>query len=191
MISKLIIAVVSLMMPLAIFGQTTSSATSKANQQLSNSDEAFLKAIIQEDISEIGLAQMALQKSSDPQIKQYAQTKILAADPEMRDRADQIIQQSGMTPPTTPNALQESIRSELSGESGKSFDKSYMVYEASQQSADAKLMDREIKSTNNSTVKTYAKDEQTPVQQAAASAIQVNKVVASGLIHYKSPGAGD
>jgi putative membrane protein len=187
--SKLILLVTSLALPLAVAGQNPATAN-KPNEQLSSSDKSFVTALIQEDISEIDLAKMALQKSADPQVKDYAQTKILGADPEMRERADQIAQQYGINPPTEPNARQKQVHGELSGKNGNLFDQSYMVYEATQQSADLQLVNAEINSTKNPTIKSYASKEKTPVEQAAASAIDVNKKVSSEMLHYKETDNG-
>jgi putative membrane protein len=196
MITKFMPTVVTLALTLVMAAQNPQDKNqnppdkNNSNDQLSSSDHSFLTALIQEDISEIELAKMALQKSSDPQVKQYAQTKILDADPEMRHGADQIARQCGLTPPSEPNARQKQVQGELSNKTGKLFDNSYMIYEAMQQNSDLELVNAELKSTKNSALKSYVTKEKTPVQQAAASAIDVNKKVASELATYKQPDAG-
>ena len=155
------------------------------NGQLSQGDEMFLKALIQEDISEISLAKMALQKSADPQVKQYARTKILAADPQMRDGAAKIASAQNIQPPTGPNARQRKIHGELAKKSGKYFDNAYMNYEASQQTADVKLVKAETKNSNNAQVKNYATAQQTPVEQAASAARNLSARVSSAMTYHR------
>lgn len=179
---------------MAMAGQNSSkmgpnTQQTQANQQLSNSDTAFLKALIKEDISEINLGQMALKKSQNPQVKQYAQTKILAADPSMKDGAAKIAREHGMQPPTGQGARKQQIEDELSQKTGALFDNAYMNYEATQQPADLKLVNTEINSTQNPEIKKYATTEKTPVQDAANSAVEISKEVSSGLTHYRQSGS--
>jgi predicted outer membrane protein len=166
-------------------GKPVASMPPLSNAQLSLDDQLFLEALIQEDISEIDLAGMALEKSDDPDVKQYAQTKILAADPQMRDGAAQIASAHGMTPPTEPEARQKEIKDKLSKMSGKLFDNAYMGYEANQQDADVKLVNAELAATKNPAVKAYVTKEKTPVEQAAAAALQVHTKIAQGLTNYR------
>lgn len=182
-----------LIFSMVMVGQNSSRPDQKneANgnhQQLSNSDKAFLQALVKEDTSEINLGNMALQKSQNPEVKQYVQSKILAADPSMRDGAEKIEREHGIQPPTGPGARKQQIEGELSRKTGKLFDNAYMNYEATQQPADVKLVDAEINSTGNSEVKKYATSERTPVEDAANTAVQVSKQISSTLTHYKQSG---
>jgi putative membrane protein len=159
--------------------------SAQPKQSFSASDQLFLKALIEEDISEISLAQMALQKSSNADVKQYAQTKILEADPHMRDGAAQVAQKNGMKPPTGPNGRQQEMYKRLENMSGKIFDGAYMTYEADQQTADVKLVQAEIDSTSDVEVKRFVTAEKTPVVEAAASAKEIAAKIASSMTQYK------
>lgn len=191
MLFKPLTLAITLALPLTMVGQNSSppKQQQQSAEQLSSADKMFLKAIVREDISEINLAKMALQKSSDPQVKQYAQTKILDAAPQMRDRAEQILQNNGISPPSHPNSMQKTMAGRLSGKSGKVFDNAYMNYEASQQTADFELVKTEIESTKNSEMKTYASSEQTPVEQAALAAKDVSTQISSQMQHYRQQSA--
>lgn len=182
---KLLVVGMALILPLAVAAQNSPATRKNNNGQLSQGDEMFLKALIQEDISEISLAKMALQKSSNPQVKQYAQTKILAADPQMRDGAARIASAHNFQPPTGPNARQRKIHGELAKKNGKYFDNAYMNYEASQQTADVKLVKTEIKSTSNAQVKQYVTAQETPVEQAASAARNLSAQISSALTSYR------
>lgn len=176
-------------LPLTMVGQSSPppspSNNSRGDQQLSKSDQTFLKALIQEDTSEIQLGKMALEKSENPQVKQYAQSKILAADPEMRDGAEKIAREHGVEPPTNVGATKQKIQNELSTKSGRIFDNAYMNYEASAQSDDLKLVNAELDSTQDPEMKNYVTAQKTPVEQAAKSAVQVSEQISSSMTHYK------
>lgn len=182
---KVLVLGMALTLPLAMFPQKSPANKNKSKGRFSQGDQMFLKALIQEDISEISLAKMALQKSSNPQVKQYARTKILAADPQMRDGAAKIIRADNLQPPTGPNTRQRKIHSELDKKSGKYFDNAYMNYEASQQTADMKLVKTEIQSTNDAQVKNYVTAQETPVEQAASAARDLSRNISSALTSYR------
>lgn len=182
---KLLALGVALTLPLAMFGQSSPATQKKNNGHFSQGDAMFLKALIQEDISEISLAKMALQKSATPEVKQYARRKILAADPQMRDGAAQIARAGNLQSPTRPNARQRKIHHELAKKTGKYFDNAYMNYEASQQTADVKLVKTEIESSSNAQVKNYATKEEAPVEEAASAARDISAKVSTAMTSYR------
>ncbi len=186
MVTRLLLLCIASALPLPLVAQS-SPAAPMANRadEIANSDKSFLQALIEEDISEINLANIALQKTSDPQVKQYAQSKILAADPAMRDGAEKIALEHGLQVPSGPGARKQSVQDEISKKSGRLFDNAYMNYEADQQAADLKLVETEIKSTRDPELTQFASAEKTPVQEAAEAAVQLNQQIASSLMHYK------
>ena len=182
---KLLVVGMALILPLALVAQNSPATHKENNGHFSQGDALFLKALIQEDISEISLAKMALQKATNPEVKQYARTKILAADPQMRDGAATIARAGNLQPPTGPNAKQRKMQGELAKKSGKYFDNAYMNYEASQQTADVKLVKTEIESSTNAQVKNYASKEETPVEEAASAARDISAKVSSAMTSYR------
>lgn len=163
----------ALVIPLAVSGQETSPANSSNPPQLSNKDRLFLHTLASEDQSEINLANLALKKSNDPKIQQYARSKILAADPEMKQGAEQIAQQNHTAISSSPNATAKKQYQILSQLSGTDFDRSYMGYENRQQAADLQVVQGEIGATNSPQIRSYAQQEVTPVQQASQAAQQL------------------
>ncbi|HVN19384.1 MAG TPA: DUF4142 domain-containing protein [Dongiaceae bacterium] len=191
MLFHVVLLSIALAVPVGVASPQQASAQEQNKSdkdQLSDSDKEFLKALIQEDTSEIELAQMALQKSSDPRVKDYAQTKILGADPQMRDGAEQIAREAGMQPPTQLNAVQKQMHDELSAKSGKIFENAYMNYEADQQQADVLLAKQELQSTSSSKMKNYVNAQKGPIEQAALSATQISAQISSEMTDYRQPG---
>jgi predicted outer membrane protein len=77
----------ALAVPLTMVGQampshndnTYNNSNSKPSSKMTAVDHHFLHQLAQEDQSEIDLATLALKKSDNPQVKDYANSKILAA----------------------------------------------------------------------------------------------------------------
>ncbi len=166
--------------PLTMMGQSMTNQNSQNNNtwnkssqktsQLSNSDQHFLSKLAREDQSEIDLAHLALKKSSNSQVRDYAQNKILAADPSMEHQAKNLARQDNAMIPSTQATMAKQEYDRLAKLSGSQFDQAYMKYEARKQEADLDAVQHEINSTNNQQVKTYAQKEETPVRQASQSA---------------------
>ena len=168
------ILVAALAVPLTLAGQTThnniSDKASNNTSQLSSQDKLFLHTIASEDESEIELAKLALKKSSDPQIQQYAKTKILAADPGMKEKAKELAEQNHTAISTSPNPTAKLRYQQLSNFSGKEFERDYAKYEGWKQAADLKAVQKEASSAANPRVRAYAQQEISPVQEAAQAA---------------------
>jgi putative membrane protein len=171
-----------LAIPMAMMGQsmgnqnTNTNAYPKSNKnmtEMSTSDQHFLCTLAQEDHSEIDLARLALKKSTNPKVQEYAKSKILAADPSMEQQARTIAQQDNENISNTTNKMEKNECDKLSKLSGTQFDKEYMKYEAWKQEKDLGSVRQEITSTKNQTVKDYARKEEPPVKQAAQSAEQI------------------
>lgn len=170
------IACAALAVPIFLSGQNTQPPAHPGQNnspQLSDHDHMFLHALASEDQSEIELARLALQKSTNPQIQQYARTKILAADPSMEQQAVQIAEQEHSHISTAPNPAAKADYANFAKLSGENFDKAYMHYEARQQAEDLKIVKNEITTASNQQLSDFARKEQAPVAQAAQSAEQI------------------
>lgn len=164
-------AALAVPMPVAAqSGQMPSSSAANNTSQLTHKDKLFLHTIASEDQSEIELAKLALKKSNDPKVKEYAKSKILAADPSMEKQAVQIAQQKHTSISCSPNQAAKLRYKQLSNFSGKQFDQAYVKYEARKQAGDFKAVKYEAASASSNQVRSYAQKEQTPVQQAAQAA---------------------
>lgn len=156
----------ALIVPMAAAGQVRNNYNAT---KLSSHDQQFLQKLACEDQSEIDLARMALQKSHNPQVQDYAKT-LLAADPGMEQQAKQIAQQDHNTISASPNQAEKQEYNKLSKLSGKQFDQEYIKYESWKQGADLKAVKNETAAATNRIVRNYSAKEETPVWQASQSA---------------------
>jgi putative membrane protein len=110
----------------------------------------FVKLAAQDGMTEVELGKLALSKSSNSDVKQFAQKMV-----QDHGRADQelaaLAQSKGLTVPTKLDAQHEAMVKELSAKSGTAFDSSYAahmakghtkavaLFQAASQSSDADL----------------------------------------------------
>jgi predicted outer membrane protein len=157
----------ALAIPTALAAQTTSSLKHSSG---TDQDELFLHSLASEDQSEIHLAKLALDKSHNPQVKEYAKSKILAADPKMEQEAQQIAQQIHLSITTKPDSGKRAEYQTLSRLAGEQFDQAYAKYESHQQQADLTTVQNETVTATHSQVRSFALKEEKPVGEAAQSA---------------------
>lgn len=165
--------------PLALAAQTPPSPPVGAAGQM------FLHKLAQQDHAEIRLANLALKRSSNAKVKNYANS-ILAADPDMARGAERIAQRaqppSASASSVAKAALGAASRKsqaeykKLSRLSGARFDRAYMGYEARQQSADLHTVEHEASTARNPRLKNFAAQQEAPVKKAAN---QARKLAAS------------
>ena len=89
------------------------------------SDKAFVKKAIMGNHSEIDAAQLALQKSSNDQVKQYAQ-KMVDDHTKMLDELHTLAQSQNIKYEDKPTPEGAKLKAKLEGLSGTAFDKAYI-----------------------------------------------------------------
>lgn len=88
-------------------------------------DKIFLQRASQGDFDEIKLSQLATQKAENPDVKAFAQRMITdhsMLEQQMKPFADQW----GLSPATSLDSEHQALYEQLSGLSGKEFDKAYI-----------------------------------------------------------------
>ncbi|HEY2532557.1 MAG TPA: DUF4142 domain-containing protein [Xanthobacteraceae bacterium] len=88
--------------------------------------QPFITRAIQADLAEVQMGKLAQQKSTAQQIKSFGQ--MLTNDHQANEqKASQIAKQMGVTPPTSPSAMQKSDYDHLSTLSGVAFDRQFVA----------------------------------------------------------------
>lgn len=103
--------------------QMGSAPIAQANK-LSAADQRFMTDAIQGDLSEIKMGELAQQKGQSDAAKQFGQ--MLQQDHSQHlDKAKALAQQSGLVPPSEPDAKQKAMYDRLSKLSDTQFDRQF------------------------------------------------------------------
>lgn len=133
-----------------------------ADESLSHWDKSFLTTAIESDAAEIKASEIALQKSTNPDVKSFAQ-KMIDAHTKTSDALKKLAMQKNVDPPTQPSLAQRTKIDLMSKLSGASFDKHYagsIAVSAHEdavklfQDADKKSKDADIKQFADATLPT-------------------------------------
>ena len=126
-------------------------------------EQIFLARASEADAAEIKQSKLALDKSTDPAVRDFAQQMITdhtALEVKMKPFADKY----SVTPVTTPNPDHQAEIDKLSGLSGKDFDKEYIASMEKDHRAALVLMDGERGTSKDKDLQAAAGDAYNTVQ---------------------------
>ena len=109
---------------MAVMGLAASLGASKAMAQ-SDSDKMFLMKASEGDLAEIKQSQLALDKSTNPKVKEFAQ-KMISDHTMLETNMKPFADKNGVMPATTLNADHQAEYDRESALSGADFDKEYI-----------------------------------------------------------------
>lgn len=130
-------------------------AQSSSNGKLDAHDNMFVKKAAQGNLAEVQLGQLALQKSSSPQVKQFAQ-RMIDDHSKAEDQLKQVASQDNVTLPDSPNAQQKATKDRLEKLSGSQFDRAYMRDMVTDHTKDVSEFKMEAKNAKDPAVKNFA-----------------------------------
>lgn len=122
--------------------------------QASNQDKFWMEAA-QGGMAEVALGNLALQKSQNEQVRQFAQTVV---DDHMKanDELKTLAASKNVTLPTDVNAKQKSTMNKLSGMSGADFDKEFIKMMVKDHEAMVRLFERQADRGTDADAKAFA-----------------------------------
>src|SRR5271165_6202649 len=144
--------------------QPTQPGTSPINQnpemnapngQTSPSDKAFVEDALKGGMAEVQLGQLALQKSNNEDIKQFAQ-KMVDDHSKLGDQMKTVAQQIGVKVPDGPSKKDKATMAKLQALSGDDFDKAYVKDMIKDHKADLNDFKSEVANGSNPVVKDAA-----------------------------------
>jgi putative membrane protein len=91
--------------------------------------ETFVKTAAEDGMTEVGLAKLALKKSTNSDVRQFAQ-KMEQDHEQADDQLSSIAKSKGLTIPKKPDAKHEALLKSLSAKSGAAFDAAYAEHMA-------------------------------------------------------------
>jgi putative membrane protein len=129
------------------FSQNTTSASS--------SDKKFVHSALEGGNAEIQLGQLAAQKGSSEDVKQFGQ-KMVDDHTKLGDQMKQIAQQQGIEVPDGVPAKDKALQTKLSSLSGDAFDKAYIKAMLKDHQKDLSEFKKEASSGNDTSIKDAA-----------------------------------
>ena len=139
------------MQPGSAMDQAT-TANQDPNGPAAMMDKAFVREALQGGMAEVQMGQLALQKSSNPDVKQFAQ-KMVDDHTKLGDAMKQVAQQMNVKPPSSLSGKDKSTVSKLSALNGDAFDKAYIQDMVKDHKQDQKEFEQEAQNASNPALK--------------------------------------
>lgn len=159
------------------FCATASLAQQGGDQNnLSAGDKKFLTMASEGNAAEISLGNLALQKSSNPDVKEFAQ-RMVDDHTKLQEQAKPVAEQLGVTPPSQPSAKQQALMTKLQAANGADFDKQYAHAMVEDHREDDKEFKKEETSGKNQSVKDLATQGEPIIAQHLQMAEALDKKV--------------
>jgi putative membrane protein len=131
------------------------SGSSMAGSKLSSADHKFVMEAAMGGMEEVQLGQLAAQKASDPDVKNFGQ-HMVDDHSKANSQLMQLASQKGVTPPTTLPAAKQKDMDKLNGLSGAAFDKAYVAMMVKDHKKDVAEFQKQAKSGKDSDLKSFA-----------------------------------
>ncbi|UWZ86544.1 DUF4142 domain-containing protein [Occallatibacter riparius] len=168
-------------------GQTSGSAGGAGGQMQGDtmgnspagSDKKFVKEAMEGSMAEIQLGQLAQQKATSPDVKQFGQ-RMVTDHQKLNDQMTPVASQLGITPPAEPDMKQKAMQKKLQAMSGDEFDKAYMKAMVKDHKKDLAEFQKEASSGKNPQVKDAAQQGSQVIQQHLQMAQDVAQKVGAG-----------
>jgi len=133
----------------------TTTTTMTTTSKLSASDTKFMKTAAMGGMEEVELGQLAAQKASSPEVKNFGQ-HMVDDHSKANDQLKQLAAQKGVTLPASMSASQKQDMNRLSKLSGAAFDSAYVSMMVKDHKKDVAEFQKESKSGKDSDVKGWA-----------------------------------
>ncbi len=118
-------------------------------------DRQFIVKAAQSDMTEIKTSQLALKRSQNTQVRQYAQMMI-QQHTQSSHKLKPIAAQKGVTLPKTLGAENQALLNQLTKLSGTRFDQAYMSGQSKAHTKTQAIYQKELKQGQDTTVKAFA-----------------------------------
>ena len=114
---------------------SNADTTNNSARSLSPHDQQFLDSLAQGSEGEVALAKIVVQKTTNPQVKDFAERMI--GDHSMLDtQAKKVFAEFGLQPPSPMTPGQQQLKVQLEKESGKQLDETYMAAQVKEHEKD-------------------------------------------------------
>jgi putative membrane protein len=132
-----------------------------------------LKKAAQGGMAEVELGQLAVQKASSDQVKQFGQ-RMVDDHSKANDQLKQLAQQEHVKLPTQPSAKDKATKAKLENLSGKEFDEAYMSDMLKDHKKDVAEFERESKNAKDPAVKDFAEQTLPTLREHLKQAQQIS-----------------
>jgi putative membrane protein len=164
---------------------SSSTTTSSSSKKMSGTDSTFVKNAAVGGMEEVQLGQLAAQKASNPEVKNFGQ-RMVDDHSKANSQLQQIATQKGLTVPTALPASKRKDVDRLTKLNGAAFDRTYMSMMVQDHKKDVSEFQRASKNAKDTDIKSFASTTLPTLEDH----LKMAQSISSGLNKSKSKSAG-
>ena len=145
-----------------------------ASAALSSIDKEFMEKAASSGMAEVQAAQLAQQRASSPQVRQFA-SRMITDHTQANSELQQIAEQMNVTLPSKPTGRDATAAQRLIGLNSTDFDQAYAQQELRDHQQDVALFRREALSGRDPALKAFAQKTLPVLQQHLQMAQALNR----------------
>ena len=143
--------------------QPGAAADTSKSSSVAAADKMFMKKAAEGGMAEVQLGQLAAEKASSNDVKQFGQ-QMVDDHGKANDQLKSIAEQKGVTLPTDLNAKDKAEKNRLAKLSGEQFDRAYMRHMVADHVKDVSEFKKESTSAKDNDVKNFASQTLTVIE---------------------------
>lgn len=144
---------------------------------------AFLRTAYQDGLAEIQLSRLALQKSTNTDVKNFAQ-RMVDEHTTVNNQIATLAQNRGLSLPTALSPSRQSLVDKLSSLSGTDFDAAYMDVNVVVHIKDVRLFRRQSEAGTNADVKSFAQSVLPSLSEHLTLAESIDKAIHPNFFYH-------
>lgn len=165
-------------------GSSSQSQSSNPSNKLSSTDREFVRQAFLANQREIQMGQLAQQKSSNNDVKQYAQ-QLIDDHTKANDQLQQIASNKGINLPS--QSKQSMAASHLSNLSGANFDRQFVIKQRQAHRKAIAMFQREANNGQDPDLKSFASSQMSALQQHETMANDLSSKMSSSRASGNQP----
>ena len=143
-------------------------------------DKAFVKKALQGSMAEVEMGKLAVEKSSNDQVKQFGQ-RMVDDHGKMIDQMKPVAEQMGVKVPDQPGSAEMKKMDKMKSLSGDAFDKAYIKDMVADHKKDDKEFKQEAQMTKNPQLKEMVMQSDQTIESHLQSAEQIDQQMGGGM----------
>jgi putative membrane protein len=146
---------------------------------VSGNDRKFMEKTAQHGIAEVKMGELAQQKASNPQVKEFG-ARMVADHGKANEELKKLASSKGLQLPTDTDKEHQSKMSKMQDKSGADFDKAYMADMVADHKKDVSEFKKQAKAANDPELKAFAEKTLPTLEDHLKLAQQTDKAVKGG-----------
>jgi putative membrane protein len=167
-------------LPIALLSLLAAIPAASAQTTTNSNDAKFIDKMARDGTAEVELGKLAEQKSSNPQVKTFAQ-RLVSDHTKANQQLMPIAQRDGVSPPKSVDKEHSTLQARLAKLNGQAFDRAFVQAQVEDHRKDIQYLQQQAQAVQDPNLKSFIQQTLPVMQQHLQMAEQIeNQVTGSG-----------